>query len=186
VKVSAGRWPSWGFLAVCATYSLVAAFFIWGFSTPDLDRVWALHHQLKIGKLDRLKAADRALLEDCMARHAELARDLMDGDDIGIVSANSDGWIATPTATILRTGKAGKYRALGLEIQTPRDLLPYRIEVRGRGWTKKLEVAEQGISEIDLPDPPETPEVIEVFMRGQSFEPDPSVLGVRLRFNKRP
>jgi hypothetical protein len=173
-------------VAVCATYVLVAAFFIWGFSTPDLDRVWTLHHELKIGKLTKLKAGDRALLEACMARHAELARDLMDGDDLGIVSAHSEGWIATPTATVLRTEKAGRYRALSLEIQTPRDLLPYRIEVRGRGWSEKLEVTEQGVQEIDLPDPPETPEVIEVRMRGQSFEPDPSVLGVRLGFKESP
>jgi hypothetical protein len=171
---------------VCVTYLLVTAFFVWGFSTPDLDWVWTLHHELKIGKLKKLKAGDRALLEDCMARHAELARDLMDGDDIGVISSHSDGWIATPTATVLRTEKAGRYRALDLEIQTPRDLLPYRIEIRGRGWTEKLEVTEQGILEIDLPDPPEIPEVIEVRMRGQSFEPDPSVLGVRLGFRERP
>ena len=186
MKVSAGRWPSLGCLAVCATYLLVVAFFVWGFSAPDLDRVWTLHHQLKIGKLKKLKAGDRTLLEDCMARHPQLARDLMDGDDIGIISAHSDGWIATPTATVLRTGKAGRYRALSLEIQTPRDLLPYDIEVRGRGWTEKLEVTEQGMQAIDLPDSPEAPEVIEVRMRGQSFEPDPSVLGVRLGFKERP
>jgi hypothetical protein len=186
VKVSAGKWPSLGCLAVCTTYILVAAFFIWGFSTPDLDRVWTLHHQLKIGKLEKLKAADRALLEDCMARHAELARDLMDGDEIGIISAHSDGWIATPTATVLRTGKAERYRAMVLEIQTPRDLLPCHVEIRGRGWKERVEVDEQGVQEVDLPDPPKTPEVIEVRMRGQSFEPDPSVLGVRIRFKERP
>jgi hypothetical protein len=173
-------------VAVCATYLLVAAFFIWGFSTPDLDRVWTLHHELKIGKLMKLKAGDRALLEDCMARHPRLATDLMDGEEIGVISDHSDGWIATATATILRTGKTGGYRSLVIEIQTPRDLLPYDIEVRGRGWKEKLEVTEQGTQEIDLPDPPETPEVIEVRMRGQSFEPDPSVLGVRIGFKERP
>lgn len=186
MKVSAGRWPSLGCMAVCATYVLVAAFFIWGFSTPDLDRVWALNHELKIGKLKKLKAGDRALLEDCMARYPRLAQALLDGKEIGLFSAHSDGWIATPTATILRTEKAGRYRALGLEIQTPRDLLPYHIEVRGRGWTERIEVAEQGMQEVDLPDPPETPEVIEVRMRGQSFEPDPSVLGIRVSFKERP
>ena len=81
---------------------------------------------------------------------------------------------------------AGRYRALILEIQTPRDLLPYEIVVRGRGWDQRLEVAEQGVLEVDLPDPPETPEVIELRMKGQSFEPDPSVLGVRVGFREKP
>jgi hypothetical protein len=186
VKFSAGRWPSLGCLAVCATYILVAAFFIWGFSTPDLDRVWTLHHQLKIGKLQKLKAGDRALLQDCMASHPQLARDLLDGAEIGIISAHSDGWIATPTATVLRTSEAGRYRSMVLEIQTPRDLLPYRIVVRGKGWEKRQEVEEQGQLEIELPPPPETAEVVEVRMRGQSFEPDPSILGVRVRFREKP
>jgi len=186
VRISAGRWPSWGCLAVCATYVLVAAFFIWGFSTPDLDRVWTLHHELKIGKLLKLKAGDRALLEECMARHPRLARDLLDNEEIGIISAHSEGWIATPTATILRTTNSEKYRSLILEVQTPRDLLPYRITVRGRGWKKTQKVDEQGRLEIDLPPVPETPEVVEVRMRGRSFEPDPSILGVRVGFGKRP
>jgi len=171
---------------VCATYVLVAAFFVWGFSTPDLDRVWTLHHELKIGKLGKLKAGDRALLEDCMARHPRLALDLLDNVEIGIISAHSEGWIATPTATILRTTEAGKYQSLILEVQTPRDLLPYRLVVKGRGWEKTREVGEQGRLEIDLPPVPETPEIIEVRMRGQSFEPDPSILGVRVGFGKRP
>jgi len=186
VKVSAGRWPSLGFVAVCATCFLVAAFFVWGFSTPYLDRVWTLHHELKIGKLKRLKAGDRALLEDCMARYPRLARALLDGKQIGLVSAHSDGWIATPTATILRTEKAGRYRALGLDIQTPKDLLPYHIVVRGRGWVERLEVTKQGVLKVDLPDTPVAPEVIEVRMKGRSFEPDPSVLGIRVRFEEKP
>ncbi len=186
MRISAGRWPSWGCLAVCATYVLAAAFFVWGFSTPDLDRVWTLHHELKIGKLLKLKAGDRGLLEECMARHPRLARDLLDGEEIGIVSAHSEGWIATPTATILRTGKSEKYRSVVLEVQTPRDLLPYRIVVKGRDWEEPREVDEQGRLEIDLPPAPEMPEVIEVRMRGRSFEPDPSILGVRVGFGKRP
>ena len=154
MKVSAGRWPSLGCVAVCATYLLVAAFFVWGFTTPDLDRVWTINHEMKIGKLKKLKASDRALLEDCMARYPRLApRALLRGKEIGVFSAHSEGWIATPTATILRTEKAGRYRALILEIQTPRDLMPYEIVVRGRGWDQRLEVAEQGVLEVDLPDP---------------------------------
>jgi len=186
VRISAGRWPSPGCLAVCTTYVLVAAFFIWGFSTPDLDRVWTLHHELKIGKMEKLKAGDRALLEECMARHSGLARDLLDNAEIGIISAHSEGWIATPTATILRTTNSEKYRSLILEVQTPRDLLPYRIIVRGRGWEETREVDEQGRLEIDLPPVPQAPEVVEVRMRGRSFEPDPSILGVRVGFGKSP
>ena len=186
MRPGAGRWPSLGCLAVCATYALVLAFFVWGLSTPDLDRVWTLHHELKIGRMAKLHRSDRALLEECMARYGKLAGDLLDGADIGIVSANSDGWIATPTATVLRTGKSAKVRKLVVDVQTPDDLMPYRLVVRGRGWKKKVEVTAHGRLEVELPAPPPAPEVVEVRMRGRKFAPDPSVLGVRLTFGESP
>lgn len=186
MKISNGKWPSSGCLVVCICYALVAVFFAWGFSTPELDRVWTVHQQLKIGKLGKLSDHDRKLLDKCMARYPRLASDLLDGKQIGIISANNDGWIATPAVTVVRTERSGGTRSLQLEIQTPPDLLPYRIAVRGMGWKRTLQVKRQGQLAIALPRPPPTPEVVEISLHGQAFEPDPSVLGVRLRFGKKP
>jgi hypothetical protein len=174
------RQPSLGFVAVCLTYGLVIAFFLWGFSTPDLDRAWTLHHALKTGQMKRLRAADRELLHEAMARHPALARALLGGREIGLVSAHSDGWIATPTATVIRTPESGSHQELLLEVQTPRDLIPYTVEVRTPGWKKTLKVTERGTRSVPIPDPPETSEILEVRMRGRNFKADPSMLGLRI------
>jgi hypothetical protein len=102
------RLPSIGFVAVVATYTLTAAFFFWGFRTPDLDRIWSLHHKLKIGRVYDIKKRDRKMLLRAMVRHKELARSLLPSGEIGIISENSDGWIATPIVTILRTPQSRK------------------------------------------------------------------------------
>jgi hypothetical protein len=40
------RLPSIGFVAVVLTYGSSVAFLAWGMTTPPLDRVWVLHHEL--------------------------------------------------------------------------------------------------------------------------------------------
>ncbi len=182
MRLSSGRWPSAGFVAVCLTYVLVAAFFTWGFSAPALDRFWTLQQMLKIGKERKLSAAERELLEGCLARCPQLAIDMLDGREMGMVSANRDGWMAAPTAVLLRTSGSRAVRQLLLDVQTPNDLIPYHMVILGRGWKKRLQVTGQELLRVELPPPPDEPELIEVRLRGRSFEPDPSQLGVRIGF----
>ncbi len=178
MKLSSGRWPSLGFCAVCLTYLLTAAFFAWGFSAPLLERAWLLHHQLKIGKIDRLRPAQRKLLESCLQRYPQVTEDWLAGKAEGMLSANSDGWMATPSAVLLRT-PASRIAELMLDIQTPADLMPYRLVVRGRDWKRRIEIERPGSVRVELP-PPSGPEIIEVRLRGRKFESDPSLLGVRV------
>jgi len=175
------RLPSSGFVAVCATYLVAAAFLAWGFSTPPLERVWTLHHELKIGKLGAPNGSDRKLVQAALHRHADLAHALLPEGEIGLVSAHNDGWIATPEATIVRT-PAARDRVLKLDVETPRDLLPFTVDVRGDGWRKSANVTQHGSYELDLPAAHPGPELILVRLKGRDLRDDPSVLGVRISF----
>ena len=185
MKASLPKRPSVGFVAVCLTYCLVAAFFLWGFSTPDLDRVWTLHHLLKTGELDRLTPKDREILSDAVVRHESLAGALLNGAEIGIISAQLDGWIATPCVTLLRTRQSGRFHSISMDVQTPQDLMPFSIVVKGDGWKEKLEVKKHGRFEIDMPAPRDAPEIVEVILKGSDFEADPSVLGIKMTFEEK-
>ena len=170
-------------MAVCATYLLAIAFLAWGFATPALDRVWTLHHELKIGKLGAPSGADRKLLQAALQRHADLAHALLPEGEIGLLSDHNDGWIATPEATIVRTPAAHE-RVIKLDVETPRDLLPFTVDVRGDGWRKSAKVTQHGSYELALPAAPAQPELILVRLRGRDLRDDPSVLGVRISFAK--
>ena len=176
--------PSVGFIAVCITYILVAAFFFWGFKTPDLDRVWTLHHLLKIGEMEKLGGEDKAILDSTMKRHEQLTEALLGGGDIGIISAHMDGWISTPTATLLRTTDSKDYPTININVQTPEDLLPLELHVNSNSWNKQLEVKNHGEFKVDLPPLSGHPEIIEVVLKGRKFEADQSLLGVRLSFEE--
>jgi len=179
------RWPSAGFVAIVAVYALVAAFFTWGFREPDLDRVWKLRHMLKIGKLAALDDEDRRLLERSISRHGALASALLEGKDVGLLSANEDGWLASPAATILRAGRSGEVLSILLDVQSPEYVFPLQIVVEGRGWRRKIDVEGRGTVRVDVPPlhgGPEVPEVIDLQIVGKRLRADPSVLGIRVRF----
>lgn len=180
------RRPSPGFVAVALIYSMIIAFFAWGLVTPDLDRVWWIHHALKTGHIKRLGGGDRRVLARTMARHTSLARALLDSREIGLISEHQEGWIASSTATIIRTSRSAHVRSLLLDVQTPRDLLPLSIVVRGGTWNRVSKVSTQGPLTIDLPAPPGAPEIIELQVQGLKQSADPSEVGLRVTFGGQP
>lgn len=175
--------PSVGFSIVCGIYGLTLAFFAWGFSTPPLDRVWQLHHELKIGQVYDLERSDQELLLEAMSRHPGLARALLSAGEIGIISAHRDGWIDTPVVTMIRTPRSSRVLRLVLDIQTPPQHIPYDVELTGAGWQRKLRVTERGVAYLELPPPPDAAELLTLRLDGKGLRPDPSSLGVRVGFD---
>jgi hypothetical protein len=175
--------PSVGFSLVVATYTLSVAFFAWGLSTPPLDRVWQLHHELKIGRTWKLSKEDRHLLLSSMADHPTLAQSLLDAGQAGIISANRDGWIDTPHVTIVRTPRSPVNLRLMLDIQTPPEHIPFEIEIDGSDWEREVSVQERGLMVVELPPPPSAPELVTFKIKGDELRADPSSLGVRITFD---
>jgi hypothetical protein len=175
--------PSLGFSLVVFTYLVSIAFFAWGLDTPPLDRVWQLHHELKIGHTYKLSKEDRSLLLGAMQRHPALAAALLDAGQAGIISANRDGWIDTPHVTVLRTPRSPAALSLVLDIQTPPQHIPYEIEIDGSGWERELNVEARGVMTVELPPPPQSPELITVKIKGDELRADPSSIGVRVTFD---
>ena len=175
--------PSLGFCLIVLTYSLSLALFAWGLTTPRLDRVWQLHHQLKTGAVHTLTRADQELLVSSLARHPALAEALLSAGHIGIISAQRDGWIDTPEVSIIRTPRATLTQRILLEIQTPPEHMPYRVTVQGPAWQRELEVQARGKLALDLPPPTALPELLLLRLEGAGLRADSSSIGVRVTFD---
>lgn len=173
--------PSLGFCAIVLTYLLTALFFAWGLRTPPLDRAWQLHHQLKTGAVYALATEDRELLESAMARHHALAQALLSSGQVGIISAHRDGWIDTPEVTIVRTPRSVA-RSILLDVQTPPDHIPYRIQLKARDWQRTLEVKARGALTVELPPAPPVAELLTLQLEGAGLRADSSSLALRITF----
>jgi hypothetical protein len=167
---------------VVLCYAAVAGFFAWGASTPPLDRIFRVTQALRGNDRLRIGADVRALILKKLREHPELRASLLRDRPIGILSAHQDGWLAAPTAWILRFADSERVRALRLDVHTAPERLPFTLTVRGPTVRRQTIVSAPGLVEIELPPPGPEPEIIEVRLGGKRFAPDPSELAVRLTF----
>lgn len=176
--------PSLGFVAIVLTNAALVVFLAWGFRTPPLERVWELHHELKIGALGKLNAKDHALLSAALTRHAKLADGLLpDGQNIGLLSANSAGWLETADATILRSRRAGSSCALVLGVKIPEVALPLGIDVSGRKWQRQLKITRQGSTRLALPKARGGPEIITLQTATKDRREQVATMGLHVGFD---
>lgn len=175
------RLPTIGFVAVCLTLVGSITFFAWGFSQPELDRVWWLHHQLKTGEIPSLDASDRSLLVRNMRRHPNLASALLGGERFGVISARSwQGWLEVPGATLVRTADATECDRIELDIQTQQQHLPFAIELSTQDWSELVEVKTSGPRGVVLPPTRGQAQLITVTLGEHQSAPDQRGIGIRL------
>jgi hypothetical protein len=177
------RRPSLGFAVVILTYVSTTAFLAWGFTTPPLDRISVLDHQLKIGEVWELPEEDVELLQGALLQYKGLATALLSDAEVGVVSAQREGWIETPEVTIIRTNKSEEFKFIELDVQTPEKYLPIKVNARGASWKDKLHIDREGVYTLALP-PTAQPELISLKLKGKDLRADPSVLGIRVSFRK--
>lgn len=177
------RAPSLGFVLVCAVYVGSAAFLGWGFRAPELDRIWTLDHELKIGRVWNLSNDDKSVLRRGLIDYPGLAEALLSDTAVGIVSAHRDGWVETPEVTVVRLPTASTRYVMELDIQTPAKHLPMRITVKGDSWKQKLEATAPGPLLVSLPAAP-NPEFFTVDFKGKDLRADPSILRTRITFRE--
>jgi hypothetical protein len=174
--------PSVGFCALVIGYGACFAFLGWGLSTPPLDRVWQLHHELKIGRTRALSADDHELLAAALRRHPQLGAALLGAGHIGVISAQRDNWVETAEVTLVRTPQA-RAEHLSVELPAPPEPRPVQVSLSGSSWQKTL--PSEGASELvfDLPPAPPQPELLTLRLLGGAPLHEPAELGVRVRFD---
>ena len=174
--------PSVGFCALVLIHVALVLFLAWGFQKPALERVWELHHALKIGEIGKLKSKDHSLLSKALERHAELAEALVSEGSIGVISAHTYGWLETPEATIIRSKAAGDACDIKFDVSIPDEALPVSVKLAGFGWTQDLSIKKQGSTSFRLPKPTRAPEIIDLEVAASGGHDEVATLGVSVDF----
>jgi hypothetical protein len=173
--------PSAGFCCLVLAYGSCFAFLAWGSAQPPLERVWELHHELRIGRTVQLAERDRRILTDALERHLRLGAALLPAGQIGILSAAHEGWLETPEVTLLRTPRA-RARRIVLEVPADAPHFPERVSLMGTNFRRELTTPGPGSFTFDLPPPGPTAEILQLKLAGAGFTAQRAPLGLRLRF----
>ncbi len=98
--------PSAGFLLVVFSYSVLVAILVWGFSTPELDRVWLITQQMHRRSFAGLSANDVQTLRTALLHYPTLPRAFIGQSAIGFVEPTSDGWMSLPRPYVVASAQA--------------------------------------------------------------------------------
>ncbi|HVZ31353.1 MAG TPA: hypothetical protein VG963_02950 [Polyangiaceae bacterium] len=173
--------PSAGFCCLVLAYGVCFAFLAWGSAQPPLERVWELHHELRIGRTVQLAERDRRILTDALERHPGLGAALLPAGRIGILSAAHEGWLETSDVTLLRT-PSSLARRLVLEVPVDAPHFPERVSLTGANFRSELATPGPGSFAFDLPPPPHASELLRLKLEGAGFTAQRAPLALRVRF----
>ena len=105
--------PGAGFVLLAATLGATLAFVGWGLRAPPLERLGELTRRL-FGEGPPLDDDELATMQQALARHPRLARDLIDGAEAGMIGDDGQGAIEGGRAYVVRL-RAGDGARLEVE-----------------------------------------------------------------------
>ena len=131
--------PGAGFVLLVVVTAMVSAFFVWGFTEPDLDRVWFLKQRTEQHKIV-LDDEELAFLDGMMRQHRVMADDVLDGTGAQLIEPSVEGW--TPAAlTHLLVAPVGEGLELDVECRGA-ALHPVTVTFRASRMEETLEFEE--------------------------------------------
>ncbi|MBN2527035.1 MAG: hypothetical protein JXR76_11630 [Deltaproteobacteria bacterium] len=154
--------PTPGFWLLMGTSLAVLIFFIWGFSTPRLDRIWELEEGLKTGRVTQLSRSEKNTFYDVFEDYPDYLEELAGRRGIDLMSSNSDGLSLTDKLVLIRKAALSDCGNFVLDVSGEQSEFPIIFSVQGRSWQKEVEVKVSGRNTVLMPKDVLVPEFIEV------------------------
>ncbi len=133
--------PGAGFILLVAVTALVSAFFAWGFSEPDLDRLWFLKQGIEQHRIVP-DGEQLAFLDGMLRRHRVLADDVLDGTGAQLIEPTVEGWTPAPL-THLVVAPVGDGTEITVECRSA-ALHPVTVTLEARRLDRTLEFDDDG------------------------------------------
>ena len=89
-----GRRPSVGFVFLVSAHLLLISLLAWGYTTPELDRVWLIQQGMHRDNFDGLSAPDVQTIKTALRHYPDLPRAFIGRAPFGFVEPAEDGWVS--------------------------------------------------------------------------------------------
>ncbi|MDX2054653.1 MAG: hypothetical protein SFV15_19790 [Polyangiaceae bacterium] len=186
MKIPYRAYPGVGFVIVVVGCSAALALFAWGLLTPPLETVWRLQVELLVGRREALAEDEVHVLQKTLERYPALAKNLLNGQASGQISANSRGLVENGYAYLVRRTKESP-RVLSI---TPVDISSEKpVEVRIQVNGEKLQPGRAQRSAPltrELPQTGPFPQLIEVRFGSQKSKTISQAPPVNIQLRGRP
>lgn len=142
-----------GFLLILISYSISILFFSWGFSKPELERVWEIYHEFKTDKINTLSENDRIILSKNFIKYSDLKNEFLKEKEIAILNFNVNGLIKNKNSvTILRKDNNKTIDLIRIKLND-KNLQDVTVTIKGTlGKGYKWEWNQNGLLKKDIID----------------------------------
>jgi hypothetical protein len=139
-RFAAGR-PGGGFLLLLFSLLVTGSLSVWALRVPELERVWGLSLRLASGERLPLATEEFALLQSSLARHPQIARELLGGGEAGLIGDEGDHLLRGECGYVLVTAAAGARAALVIELVGAADARTAEVSLRTASVTLRQTVS---------------------------------------------
>jgi hypothetical protein len=164
--------PSAGFLLVAFSYTLLVVTLAWGFSTPELDRVWRIMQSMQRRDFTEIAPKDVQILKTALQHYPALPRAFIGRAPIGFVEPTRAGWMSHPRPHLLTSTHSQHKLALNVECRAPANAFPVSVVLERESARQEIRFSTSGLQHVDLPlASPSKPEWIPVTIRSSAGGP---------------
>ena len=142
--------PGAGFVVLVAGWVLVFGFLGWGFSTPLLDRVWQINQRMEHADFQGLEEDEVADLEEAIARHPDLGRQILGDRLVRLVEPSIKRWCALPEQHLMFSKDWAENQVLVIHADFAPEAFPMELHLVGAGLDNTVEIVAPGPAVIPL------------------------------------
>ena len=145
-----GRRPSVGFVFLVSAHLLLISILAWGYTTPELDRVWLIQQGMHRDNFDGLSAPDVQTIRTALRHYPGLPRAFIGHAPFGFVEPAEDGWVKLRQPHLITDGNIHGTVSMVVDCRAPQMAFPVTVVFDYEGHQLRLRFLENSQRRLDL------------------------------------
>jgi hypothetical protein len=150
MRRTAGLRPSLGFVFLVSSHLLLISMLAWGYTEPELDKVWLTLQRMQRDNFDGLSALDAQTIRTSLHDYPGLTRVFIGRAPLGFVEPTQDGWVKLHQAHLITDGTIHGMVPLAIECRAPHSVFPVTVSFDYEGHHEICRFLDSGLQRLEL------------------------------------
>ncbi len=142
--------PSVGFVFLVSSHLLLISMLAWGYTKPELDKVWLITQRMQRDSFNGLSALDMQTIRTALLHYPDLPRAFIGRAPFGFVEPTDDGWVKLSHPHLITDGTMRGTVPMTVECRAPQSAFPLVVSFDYEGRHQSLRFLENGQQSLEL------------------------------------
>ncbi len=133
-----------------SSYLLLISMLAWGYSKPELDRVWLIVQRMQRDNFNGLSALDAQTIRTALRHYPDLPRAFIGPAPFGFVEPTEDGWVKLSHSHLIADGANHGTVPMIVDCRAPYSAFPVIVSFDYEGRRQNLRFLENGQQRLEL------------------------------------